>query len=41
VREFLMSEAVILSPARPPIGSAYRGAFNDTSGQRFAEHAIL
>jgi hypothetical protein len=41
VREFLMSEAIILSTARPPIGFAYRGAFSDTSGQRFAEHAIV
>jgi len=27
-----MREAVIVSTARTPIGRAYRGAFNDTSG---------
>ena len=27
-----MREAVIVSTARSPIGRAYRGAFNDTSG---------
>jgi acetyl-CoA C-acetyltransferase len=37
---FPMSDAVIVSTARTPIGRAYRGAFNDTSGQRLAEHAI-
>ena len=35
-----MNDAVIVSTARTPIGRAYRGAFNDTSGQRLAEHAI-
>jgi acetyl-CoA acetyltransferase family protein len=35
-----MADAVILSTARTPIGKAYRGAFNDTSGQRLAEHVI-
>jgi acetyl-CoA acetyltransferase family protein len=35
-----MNEAVIVSTARTPIGRAYRGAFNDTSGQRLAEHAV-
>lgn len=35
-----MPDAVILSTARTPIGRAYRGAFNDTSGQRLAEHAV-
>jgi acetyl-CoA C-acetyltransferase len=35
-----MSEAVILSTARTPIGKAYRGAFNDTSGQKLAAHSI-
>jgi acetyl-CoA C-acetyltransferase len=35
-----MTDAVILSTARTPIGRAYRGAFNDTSGQRLAEHAV-
>ena len=27
-----MREAVIVSTARTPIGKAYRGAFNNTSG---------
>ncbi len=35
-----MKEAVIVSTARTPIGRAYRGAFNDTSGQTLAAHAI-
>ena len=35
-----MREAVIVSTARTPIGKAYRGAFNDTSGQALAAHAI-
>jgi len=35
-----MKEAVIVSTARTPIGRAYRGAFNDTSGQALAAHAI-
>lgn len=35
-----MREAVIVSTARTPIGKAYRGAFNDTSGQHLAAHAI-
>ncbi|MFF7901783.1 acetyl-CoA C-acyltransferase [Streptomyces sp. NPDC007920] len=35
-----MREAVIVSTARTPIGKAYRGSFNDTSGQRLAAHAI-
>lgn len=35
-----MSEAVIVSTARTPIGKAYRGAFNDTQGQVLAGHAI-
>ena len=35
-----MTEAVIVSTARTPIGKAYRGAFNDTSGQQLAAHAI-
>jgi len=35
-----MNDVVILSTARTPIGRAYRGAFNDTSGQRLAAHAI-
>lgn len=33
-------EAAIVSVARTPIGKAYRGTFNDTSGQRLAGHAI-
>lgn len=32
--------AAIISVARTPIGKAYRGAFNDTSGQELAGHAI-
>ena len=35
-----MREAVIVSTARTPIGKAYRGAFNNTSGQALAGHAI-
>ncbi|MBD3679830.1 MAG: acetyl-CoA C-acyltransferase [Rhodobacteraceae bacterium] len=35
-----MRDAVIVSTARTPIGKAYRGAFNDTQGQRLAAHAI-
>ncbi len=35
-----MREAVIVSTARTPIGRAYRGAFNNTSGQTLAAHAI-
>ncbi|MHA6766967.1 acetyl-CoA C-acyltransferase [Sphingobium ummariense] len=35
-----MREAVIVSVARTPIGKAYRGAFNDTSAQALAGHAI-
>ncbi len=35
-----MKEAVIVSTARTPIGRAYRGAFNGTSGQALAAHAI-
>ncbi|WP_328939155.1 acetyl-CoA C-acyltransferase [Streptomyces tauricus] len=33
-------EAAIVSVARTPIGKAYRGAFNDTTGQELAGHAI-
>ena len=33
-------EAVIVSVVRTPIGKAYRGAFNDTSAQELAGHAI-
>ena len=35
-----MREAVIVATARTPIGKAYRGSFNDTSGQHLAAHAI-
>lgn len=35
-----MREAVLVSTARSPIGKAYRGAFNDTSAQDLAGHAI-
>jgi acetyl-CoA C-acetyltransferase len=35
-----MREAVIVSTARTPIGRAYRGAFNDTSGPVLGGHAI-
>jgi acetyl-CoA C-acetyltransferase len=35
-----MNDAVIVATARTPIGRAYRGAYNDTSGQRLAEHAV-
>ncbi|WP_370616171.1 acetyl-CoA C-acyltransferase [Mumia sp. Pv 4-285] len=33
-------EAVVVSTARTPIGKAYRGAFNDTSAQELAGHAV-
>ena len=35
-----MREAVIVSTARTPIGKAYRGAFNATTPQALAAHAI-
>ena len=35
-----MREAVIVSTARTPIGRAYRGAFNDTSGPDLGGHCI-
>lgn len=35
-----MSEAVIVSTARTPIGKAYRGAFNNTAPVTLAGHAI-
>ncbi|MGV6849464.1 MAG: acetyl-CoA C-acyltransferase [Marinibacterium sp.] len=35
-----MREAVIVSTARTPIGKAYRGAFNATTPQALAGHAI-
>ena len=35
-----MTEAVIVSTARTPVGKAYRGALNDTHGAALAGHAI-
>lgn len=35
-----MSRAAIVATARTPIARAYRGAFNNTSGQQLAAHAI-
>ena len=35
-----MRDAVIVSTARTPIGKAYRGAFNATTPQQLAAHAI-
>lgn len=35
-----MREAVVVATARTPIGKAYRGAFNNTSAQELAGHAI-
>lgn len=35
-----MREAVVVSIARTAIGKAYKGAFNDTSAQELAGHAI-
>ncbi|GAA4285237.1 acetyl-CoA C-acyltransferase [Brevibacterium daeguense] len=35
-----MTDAVIVSTARTPIGKAYRGAFNNTQAQELAGHAI-
>ncbi len=35
-----MTEAVIVSTARTPIGKAYRGAFNDTHGATLGGHVI-
>lgn len=35
-----MRDAVIVSTARTPIGKAYRGAFNSTTPQALAAHAI-
>ncbi len=35
-----MREAVIVATARTPIGKAYRGAFNNTSGAELGGHAI-
>jgi len=33
-------EAAVVAVARTPVGKAYRGAFNDTSGQQLAGHAV-
>ncbi len=35
-----MVDAVIVSTARTPIGKAYRGALNDTTGATLGAHAI-
>jgi acetyl-CoA C-acetyltransferase len=35
-----MNRAVIVSTARTPIGKAYRGAFNDTSGPTLGAHVL-
>lgn len=35
-----MRDAVIVSTARTPIGKAFRGAFNNTSGQALIGHAV-
>ena len=35
-----MADAVIVSTARTPIGKAYRGALNDTTGATLGGHAI-
>ncbi|MDP3321421.1 MAG: acetyl-CoA C-acyltransferase, partial [Bosea sp. (in: a-proteobacteria)] len=35
-----MTEAVIVSTARTPIGKAHRGAFNQVRGADMAAHAI-
>ena len=35
-----MTEAVIVSTARTPIGKAYRGGFNDTPGHKLGGHVI-
>lgn len=35
-----MTDAVIVSTARTPIGKAYRGAFNDTHGAVIGAHAV-
>src|SRR6202521_274735 len=38
--EEFMPEAVIISPARTPIGRAFRGAFNNTHGAVLGGHVI-
>ena len=35
-----MTEAVIVSTARTPIGKAYKGALNNTEGATLLGHAI-
>ncbi|MFX6728738.1 acetyl-CoA C-acyltransferase, partial [Acinetobacter baumannii] len=35
-----MTEAVIVSTARTPIGKAYRGAFNNTHGATLGAHVV-
>src|SRR6516164_4374337 len=35
-----MADAVIVSTARTPIGTAYRGAFNNTHGAALGGHVI-
>jgi acetyl-CoA C-acetyltransferase len=35
-----MTQAVIVSTARTPIGKAYRGALNNTEGPTMAGHVI-
>ena len=39
-KDEMMRDAVIVSTARTPIGRAYRGAFNATTAQALAGHAI-
>src|SRR2546425_7880151 len=39
-KERPMAEAVIVSTARPPIGRAYRGAFNNTHGATLGGHVV-
>ena len=39
-RRSFMTEAVIVSTARTPIGKAYRGALNNTEGATLLGHAI-
>jgi acetyl-CoA acetyltransferase len=36
-----MTEAVIVSIARTPIGKAYRGALNNTEGATVLGHALI
>lgn len=40
LEEQTVTRAAIVSTARTPIGKAYRGAFNNTSGAELAGHAI-